>query len=665
MQAETTARHFQAPLVDRSKVVQKPKPLVDDVRSFQVGQINRRFKTSPVGTEDGERYNFDLIPGDPDFPYDLDTLQCQLDVPRGYPQHARPALKILNREIPRGFQINIERGFARLAQANPDATLLGLVNRLDRQLESILSDESADTIKIVINKPAAHQHEQLTKPSIPVVARHIQSKPSWTPAEKSDAATSRSQETRQLEARFGRLPAFVKSADGLRFTIPLESPKKSTWPSALQSQRICTLVVPELFPLEPPELIMDGESLEAKNVSQAFSNKALSNDNLALTQLINHLLINMKEMSKQAASPPALASVTPAQPTLTPAITPTATIEVTVAQDPERPHLLHVSRPPEWAFGSGTDESDENSTTDDDSDEIGSHDDETNLHTYATTPIERGVLLSFPQLDMHGIELLELTLLNLTVKCERCKATTDVERIRNTITDGTTSAAQSRTEMCKKCAQPMTVGFRADLMHSSSVRAGYLDLDGCTPADILPSTFTPTCSECSTPHPPITAVRAETAMAICRTCHHKMTLRIQEERFLRMSAIRTSRLPQRKKEKEKLGIVAGTELPRRGKCSHYAKSYRWFRFSCCNKVFPCDQCHDAETDHPNEHANRMICGYCSREQNYRPEDCSICHAVLVGKKGHGFWEGGKGTRDRARMSKKDPRKYQRVGSKKT
>jgi len=49
----------------------------------------------------------------------------------------------------------------------------------------------------------------------------------------------------------------------------------------------------------------------------------------------------------------------------------------------------------------------------------------------------------------------------------------------------------------------------------------------------------------------------------------------------------------------------------------------------------------------------------SREQNYRPEDCGICHSVLVGKRGNGFWEGGKGTRDKARMSRKDPRKYKR------
>lgn len=45
-------------------------------------------------------------------------------------------------------------------------------------------------------------------------------------------------------------------------------------------------------------------------------------------------------------------------------------------------------------------------------------------------------------------------------------------------------------------------------------------------------------------------------------------------------------------------------------------------------------------------------GFCSREQNYRPEDCAICHSALTGKAGSGFWEGGKGTRDKVRMSRK-------------
>ena len=38
------------------------------------------------------------------------------------------------------------------------------------------------------------------------------------------------------------------------------------------------------------------------------------------------------------------------------------------------------------------------------------------------------------------------------------------------------------------------------------------------------------------------------------------------------------------------------------------------RFPCCGKVFPCDVCHDSTEDHPMERANRMICGYCSKEQ---------------------------------------------------
>ncbi|KAK0345260.1 hypothetical protein LTR94_011689, partial [Friedmanniomyces endolithicus] len=87
-----------------------------------------------------------------------------------------------------------------------------------------------------------------------------------------------------------------------------------------------------------------------------------------------------------------------------------------------------------------------------------------------------------------------------------------------------------------------------------------------------------------------------------------MTFRIPEIKFLQASpsAIRASKAPGRKKPKENLGITAGSELPRRGRCKHYSKSHRWFRFSCCSKVFPCDRCHDEASDHPTEHANRML-----------------------------------------------------------
>lgn len=79
-------------------------------------------------------------------------------------------------------------------------------------------------------------------------------------------------------------------------------------------------------------------------------------------------------------------------------------------------------------------------------------------------------------------------------------------------------------------------------MHANSVRAGYLDLDGCTVVDLLPrweyldlaclfclylySNFIPTCSECSTlyPAPGIVSVRGESSMTFCRECHRKMSM---------------------------------------------------------------------------------------------------------------------------------------------
>lgn len=211
-----------------------------------------------------------------------------------------------------------------------------------------------------------------------------------------------------------------------------------------------------------------------------------------------------------------------------------------------------------------------------------------------------------------------------------------------------------------------STGYRSEPMHANSVRAGYLDLEGCTVVDLLASNFVPTCSSCSTtlPAPGITSVRGDTSTGNCHECHAILTFKIPDIKFLRVTpqtshALRP--LPPRKKPKENLGITSGEELPRRGRCTHYNKSYRWFRFSCCGRVYPCDRCHEENEVHVLEHANRMICGFCSREQSYRPEDCIHCRAGLVGKSSGGFWEGGKGTRDKAKMSRKDPRKYKRRG----
>lgn len=96
-------------------------------------------------------------------------------------------------------------------------------------------------------------------------------------------------------------------------------------------------------------------------------------------------------------------------------------------------------------------------------------------------------------------------------------------------------------------------------------------------------------------------------------------------------------------------IEKNKPLPDNGTCSHYKKSFRWFLFPCCGNLYPCDICHEENEEHPLEMAKKILCGFCS---NYKC-DCES-------KKGSSaHWNGGKGTRDKTKMSKKDKQKYKR------
>lgn len=178
------------------------------------------------------------------------------------------------------------------------------------------------------------------------------------------------------------------------------------------------------------------------------------------------------------------------------------------------------------------------------------------------------------------------------------------------------------------------------------------------------STFIPTCGKCSTDSQGLVSVRGETTTNVCRECHSRFTFKIPDLRFLAYAPGSTPRLPITgpKQRTEKLGLRAGEPLPNRGTCAHYRRSYRWFRFSCCGKVHPCDRCHDEAEGHDNEWASRMVCGWCSREQRYAVESCTFCGRSVIGKRGTGYWEGGKGTRNQVLMRRKDKRKYRHIGA---
>lgn len=165
-QGDPVAHH---PGVEQSRVVTKPVPRaqIEDPRAFQLTQVKRRFRLKEIEKVDGTSLVLTLVPSDPDFPFEIAALNCILSVPKGYPA-SRPHLAVTNKEMGRGFQINVETGFDAIVEALPNGTLLQYLNSLDKQLEQFLAAPKADTIKLIVHKnraPDVTEHLTLHKAS--------------------------------------------------------------------------------------------------------------------------------------------------------------------------------------------------------------------------------------------------------------------------------------------------------------------------------------------------------------------------------------------------------------------------------------------------------------------------------------------------------------------
>ncbi|KAL9024610.1 MAG: hypothetical protein Q9196_006392, partial [Gyalolechia fulgens] len=587
---------YNSPTVDASRVVQKPVSRFqkDSPKEFQIRQLERRFPSLQKDVGNGETtLSFQLVPSDPDFPFDLAGLDCVLHVPDMYPEDGRLFLAVKNKDMPRGYQINVERGFNALVQRSPQATLLSLMNTLDQQLEALLTEQKAETIKIIPNMSRnAVQHPVDAGRATPRVVAPQASEPlRFTPEQRHDAQAQREAETRQLEARLGRVPLFSKSADGIMFTVPITPRNPGDLPVPLQSVRSVQLFVPMLYPLHRCRIEIPGVSREAaRKTERAFSTRAESNVGMTLMAHVNYFAQHMHEMAtdSEMEREEAAESAMPMDDLRIDADNLEVPDRRLTELEDDRSHLVIVPRPPEWATNADEETDSDSALSDsyDSGDEFDEHGEDLDGHAQESTygapssqPAERGISLSFPSLELYNIELVELTSLSLLVKCTRCKTSSDILNLR---------PSNLRSASCSKCAQPFSLNYRPELMHANSYRAGYLDLTGCTVTDMLPSTFIPTCSVCSTSVPSSTgvvSVRGDAAsIAICRECHTRLTFKIPETKFMLVSDTSLhprNLLPLRRKKvpKENLGIVAGQELPRRGRCRHYTKSYRWFRFS--------------------------------------------------------------------------------------
>ncbi|KAL2194298.1 hypothetical protein P885DRAFT_43081 [Corynascus similis CBS 632.67] len=653
-----------------SRVVPKPVPEreIKDARGYQIEQLRRRYSPKETDLGHGETsLVFHLRPSDPDFPFDLDHLECDLRVPEAYPKTS-PHLHIKNKDIPRGFAINIEKGWDALVQQKRGANLLSLINALDRRLESLLSEQKAETVKLTIFKDTRHLSDKSAAEPAPQPVKTVTKPPinrpyipeeSYSQDQIAEAKARRAQDVRQLEARLNRLPVYQKSSDGIIYTLSLEPKRRASLPVGLQLIQSVQLIIPLLYPLQPLRILLnDVESDVAEPVEELFAQKAAEQKHMSLTSHLNYLAQNLHILAKQAEKPPAKIVESPKIPV--PASQEAEEAEHTSTFDDAKGHIHVIPRPPEWVLDDGTDDSSSEDDSYDEDEENGGAQIEPKKSdpSLPTQTPERGTAILFPSMELYGIELLHVSVLNLNVKCDRCKTVNEMTGLKDNL---------EKASSCKKCAIPLSVRFRQELIHQHSTRAGFVDTVGCTVVDLLPSTFTPTCGTCSTLYAAgLTSVRGETTTNVCRECHARFTFALPDVKFLayapgsQLSANIPTAGPRRKQER--LGLRAGEPLPDRGACVHYRRSHRWFRFSCCSKVYPCDRCHDAAEAHPNEWATRMVCGWCSREQRYSVESCAFCGRSVIGKRGKGYWEGGKGTRDQRLMRRGDKRKYKRLGA---
>ncbi|RUS73744.1 hypothetical protein EGW08_018481 [Elysia chlorotica] len=311
-----------------------------------------------------------------------------------------------------------------------------------------------------------------------------------------------------------------------------------------------------------------------------------------------------------------------------------------------------------------SDEDDNERTSDDDGDDDDVKEEETSKvsQSLELQPQQRGteISLKYLQLKDNASGLL-FQRLKVILQCGRCKSHVDVYVSQGSITCTT----------CHKCNSDMYVTYRPALLHQFSSVLGYLDLDGCEAFDLVfqDCRASVSCMACSKQTIIDGLVTGQVINSWCKACNANLKLATEAIKLTKLapSGVDTNSGPviktatsKAKKPLKDPSIREGYPLPQFGTCKHYKQSFRWLRFPCCGKAYPCDVCHDQQEDHDMTLANRMICGHCCKEQNFsasRP--CSGCggHMTRV-RSAH--WEGGSGCRDKISMSKGDIQKYKNM-----
>ncbi|KAF3491323.1 CHY zinc finger domain-containing protein [Arthroderma uncinatum] len=452
----SNARPTPAPA--NPQVVQKPVSRVerDNPREFQINQIRRRFDPAERHDACGTHLTFSMKPSDPDFFYDIMGLDFILGVPATYPAYGEPTLEVINGDLDTSRRRLVEQKFKQLSMDFKSGNLLSWMNALDRHLANLLSDTSAPGTSDPPSQKGLKVSSSTCDHSIPSGKSTRKQKAVAIVSTVGDPQR-RTKEIGQLKSRLGKHPSFLAHSDGAKFTIGIKPFQQRLLPTALQSLKAITLIVPSNYPGEPcqiaiPEIVDNS----ARFTEQAFYQHSMDNPGVSLIAHINYLAAMMHKMayrqsdvpdadlhtdletiSREEVSPVRRASPPP------PPEEPRLTAVHTEADDLEdRSHIQVIPRPPEWETPDDGDSaaSDEEPITDPPAHDVGG----------------RKVLILCPALELQGIELLELKNLSLTLRCARCKELQDMKNIN--VGDEGYSIPRNVVKSCQKCSNRLSAG---------------------------------------------------------------------------------------------------------------------------------------------------------------------------------------------------------------
>ena len=133
---------------------------------------------------------------------------------------------------------------------------------------------------------------------------------------------------------------------------------------------------------------------------------------------------------------------------------------------------------------------------------------------YPTTTAHRGTQLVLPSLKIEGIGIMKCTQLEIIFLCARCQY------------QGVASLVPDKPFQCEclKCHMEISLKYRPEPVHENSSILGYIDKEGCSLFDTLPSSYITSCLECSSSITFANVPFSTPCERNCFSCHSKIRL---------------------------------------------------------------------------------------------------------------------------------------------